>query len=77
MVLSHSKKYDKYTIHKSYEFPFKDNTCYIAEYDGTYAHGKTAKDAIRDLEFKLCKNRGIEQYEGLTLNDKMCIRDRL
>ena len=71
MVLSHSKKYDKYTIHKGYEFPYEDETYYVAEYDGKYAHGKTAKDAIRDLEFKLCKNRGVEQYDGLTLNDKV------
>ena len=71
MELVHSRKYDKYTIHKGYHFPDYETVYYVAECDGKYAHGKTAKEAIRDLEFKLCKDRGIEQYKGLTLNDKV------
>ena len=71
MELTHSKKYDKYTIHKGYHFPDYETVYYVAECDGKYAHGETAKEAIRDLEFKLCKDRGIEQYRGLTLNDKV------
>lgn len=71
MELVHSRKYDKYTIHKGYHFPDYETVYYVAEYDGKYAHGKTANEAVRDLEFKLCKDRGIEQYRGLTLNDKV------
>ena len=37
-------------------------------YDGKhYAHCKTLKDGILDLEFKKAKDRGAEQYKGLTL----------
>ena len=49
MELVHSRKYDKYTIHKGYHFPDYETVYYVAECDGKYAHGETAKEAVRDL----------------------------
>ncbi len=38
-------------------------------FDGdNYAHCKSLKEGILDLEFKKAKNRGSEQYEKLTLD---------
>ena len=40
--------------------------------DGTlYAHCKTFKEGVLDLEFKKCKERGAEQYSALTLESEL------
>lgn len=47
-------------------------TCYcnLRLYDGKYyAHCKNFKHGVQDLLFKEAKNRGVEQYKTLSLND--------
>ena len=36
--------------------------CAVVEQDGYFAHGKEFRQAMRDLQFKLSKSRGAEQY---------------
>ena len=70
MEFIHSRKHLNNTIYKATLFNQK-NILYVAEQNGVYAHGKTAREAIQDLEFKLCKERGIEQYAGYTLDSEV------
>ena len=46
--------------------------------DGKYfAHCKSFKDGIADLEFKKASSRGAEQYKRLTLESKMSLADTM
>ena len=41
-------------------------------FDGkNYAHCRNFKEGVSDLEFKAAKDRGAEQYRGLTLDDEL------
>ena len=58
------KKVKGYTYYKGL---FKDrNVLYDGKY---YAHCKNFKHGVQDLLFKEAKNRGVEQYKTLSLND--------
>ena len=47
-------------------------------YDGeNYAHCKSLKDGINDLEFKRAKERGAEQYEGYKLDTVVTYDDAI
>ena len=47
-------------------------------FDGeNYAHCKDFKTGVIDLEFKAAKNRGSEQYEGLTLDSVVKYEDAI
>lgn len=69
MELRNSRSVGEYTIHRAFFFATNERDyCFVVEKDGFYAHGATVKKAVQDLEFKLCKERGIEQYQGYTLD---------
>lgn len=55
-IVSTSKR-DGITIHNARYFG-KEESCRVAERDGIFAHGGTAKEAVEDLLFK-CMNRDI------------------
>ena len=67
MEILKNRTVGEYTIYKAKYFE-SGRDCVIAEKNGTFAHGKTVQESVRDLKFKLCKERGIEQYEGYTLD---------
>lgn len=51
--------------------------CVAAVRDGVSAHGETAKEALRDLKFKLAESRGAEQYENVGLDDVFSLDDMI
>ena len=68
MEIVNSHSVGEYTVHRAKFLGTAEKYCFIAEKDRFYAHGVTVKDAVKDLEFKLCKERGIEQYRDYTLD---------
>ena len=89
MLMGASRKIGEVTLHKARYFgggPIeKLRECYIAEQDDTFAHGQTAKDAMRDLRFKFAqadydasdliaeiKERGTVRWEDFRLITGAC-----
>ena len=68
MEIGKSHSVGEYTVYRAKFFGTTEKDCFVAEKDGFYAHGVTVKDAVQDLEFKLCEERGIEQYRDCTLD---------
>lgn len=68
-ILTHVKRkrtYGKYTFYQG-KIPGK-NVIFDGE---NYAHCKTFKDGVLDLNFKKAKDRGAYQYRELTLDSKV------
>jgi hypothetical protein len=55
-VIEKQRKFKELTIYTGYNFG-ESIKCYVAEKDGFTAHGKTPKDAIKDLEFKIISEK--------------------
>lgn len=57
MLIKRSKTHGDYVVHEARYFGGGDisklPSCYIAERDECFAHGKTVKEAIEDLQYKL------------------------
>ena len=68
-LVTGEKKVKGYTYYKGL---FKDNVVYDGK---NYAHCKTFKQGVRDLQYKAAKNRGAEQYNNLTLDDVVSTSD--
>ena len=69
-LVTGEKKVKGYTYYKGV---FKNKN---VVYDGkNYAHCKTFKQGVRDLQYKAAKNRGAEQYNNLTLDDVVSTSD--
>jgi len=67
MIINSTKQLDRYKIHSSYyiEDYFHDDTpqkIFIAEQDNLFAHGKSIKEAIADLEFKKLSKLGANEH---------------
>ena len=72
-ILTHvakTKKVGKYTLYIG-KIPGRNVVS-----DGThYAHCKTFREGISDLEFKAAKDRGVSQYESVTLDTEMTVEE--
>jgi hypothetical protein len=55
-VIEKQRKFKDAIIYTGYNFG-ESKKCYVAEKDGFTAHGKTPKDAIKDLEFKIISEK--------------------
>ena len=66
MVIKSSKNLDDYIICKTYYFDDYKNEnldiIYIAEKDGFTAHGKTLKQAIADVSFKILQDKDVSEH---------------
>jgi len=67
MTINSTKQLDQYKIHKTYYIDdyFHDDIpqkVFIAEQDNLYAHGKSIKEAIEDLEFKKLSQLGANEH---------------
>jgi len=67
MIINSTKQLDQYKIHSSYyiyHYFHRDNPLkvFIAEQDNLYAHGKSIKEAIADLEFKKLSQLGASEH---------------
>ena len=67
MEILNKRTVREYSVYSAVFFE-SGGKCFVAEKDGTYAHGNNVQDTVRDLEFKLCNKRGIEQYRNCTLD---------
>lgn len=56
---------------------WETKNCVAAVREGVSAHGETAKEALRDLKFKLAESRGVEQYENVGLDDVFSLDDMI
>jgi hypothetical protein len=69
-VIEKQRKFKDVIIYTGYNFG-ESIKCYVAEKDGFTAHGKTPKDAIKDLEFKIIaekmKNDPIDKDTVITV----------
>ena len=68
-ILTHvkrAKKIGEYTFYVG-KIPSK-NVAFDGKY---YAHCKTFRDGVRDIEFKRASDRGAEQYRSLTLDSEV------
>ena len=64
-ILTHVKRKRKIGAYTYYQGKIKGNN---VVFDGeNYAHCKSLKDGVCDLEFKKAKERGAQQYKALTL----------
>jgi len=71
-IYKHKSTRKEYTIYTSV---FVNSPTQYLVTDGTYsAHAKTIKQAILDIRFKQM-DRNIEEYKGLTLDDKLTYED--
>lgn len=61
MEILQRKKFRDYTIMKCLYFE-SQTPIWVAEKDGTTAHGKTIRHAIHDVEFKLMESRDISEH---------------
>jgi len=53
MFIDATKRRGNISIHKARYLGGTNNPCYLAECNGTYAHGVTVKQAVDDLKYKL------------------------
>ncbi len=67
--LGKSRSVGEYTIYRAQHFETGEK-CSIIEKDGFYAFGSTVKQAVQNLNFKLCEERGMEQMNDYTLFSK-------
>ena len=49
---------------------FSDDAFYVVEIDGKVAHGKTIKEAKKDLLYKI-SNRDTSRYQGMKISDTL------
>ena len=74
-ILTHIKKERKFGKFTFFYGKIKGKSVI---FDGeNYAHCKDFKSGVIDLEFKAAKNRGSEQYEGLTLDSVVKYEDAI
>ena len=64
--VKHAKKIGEYTFYVG-KIPGK-NVLFDGKY---YAHCKTFREGVRDVEFKRASDRGAEQYRSLTLDSEV------
>jgi len=67
MIINSTKQLDQYKIYSTYYMDIyfnKDNPSkvFIAEQNNLYAHGKSIKEAIEDLEFKKLSKLGADKH---------------
>jgi len=67
MIINSTKQLDQYKIHKTYYIDgyfYRDNPqkVFIAEQDNLFAHGRSIKEAIADLEFKKLSKLGANEH---------------
>ena len=65
--LRKSRSAKEYTFYRARHFGDMEK-CFVAERHGIYARGRTESQAKQDLEFKLCRDVGIELYKDYTLD---------
>ena len=65
--LGHCHRVGEYVVYSAAYFE-TGRKCCIAEKNGFHAHGRNARSAVLDLEFKLCEDRGVKQYKDCTLD---------
>jgi len=66
MIILNNKKLQDYQIYqtKYIEDYFKDSkeVQYVASKDGFYSHGKTVKQAMNDLSFKIMSSKDVKEH---------------
>ena len=82
LLISKPKIIDGFTVQKAqYADNFKDDEfdgkkCFIACKNGVYAHGKTIKQAIYDVEFKgIDRTEECKKYKSFTLETRLDLKD--
>ncbi len=62
MVVLCKKQMQDITILKCKYFPERKGTVYVAEKDGYAAHGKTLREAVNDLQFKMLQDANLDEH---------------
>ena len=62
MVVLRKKQMQDITILKCKYFPERKGTVYVAEKDGYAAHGKTLREAVNDLQFKMLQDANLDEH---------------
>ena len=70
--VKHAKKIGEYTFYVG-KIPGK-NVLFDGKY---YAHCKTFREGVRDVEFKRASDRGAEQYRSLTLDSEVSLDEAI
>lgn len=62
MVVLRKKQMQDITILKCMYFPERKGTVYVAEKDGYATHGKTLREAMKDLQFKMLQDANLDEH---------------
>ena len=74
-ILTHIKSKKQHKGYTYYTGKIKGNNVI---FDGTnYAHCKTFKDGVADLAFKAAKDRGADQYKGISLDSVVTLQEAI